>query len=169
MIEYAPIKIHKKNICSFSGRVKKMTFLSWWVLREWWMKHLSPMYPLGEETKKRNKGVQSVPLKNYFWYRKCTEGWGHSFLPPRLHLPDDLVNSHCSCFAPSPPLHPAGYCHLTINENIPSSGERVSTRGGSQVARLHLCQAGAGSCWWWPRSSHDDHIYDHGDDKKAGG
>ena len=67
------------------------------------MKHLSPMYPLGEETKKRNKGVQSVPLKNYFWYRKCTEGWGHSFLPPRLHLPDDLVNSYCSCFA-SPPL-----------------------------------------------------------------
>ena len=34
------------------------------------MKHLSPMYPLGEETKKRNKGVKKVLLKN------ATEGDG---------------------------------------------------------------------------------------------
>ena len=83
------------------------------------MKHLSPMYPLGEETKKRNKGVQSVPLKNYFWYRKCTERWGYSFLPPRLHLPDDLVNSHCSCFAPSPPFIPLAIVTLPLMRIFP--------------------------------------------------
>ena len=46
---------------------------------------------IGKETKKQ--GIQNVPLKKTF---------GMVNVPPSspcLHLPDDIVNSHCSYFA----------------------------------------------------------------------
>ena len=58
---------------------------------------------IGKETKK--PGGSKCAFKKNFWHGKCIEGCGPSFLPPRLHLPDDIVNSHCSYFAsPLPPL-----------------------------------------------------------------
>ena len=130
-------KFTKRIFVLFQGESRRWPF---WVGEFWWNGEWSISAPCTHYREGDKKtGDSKCAFKKNFWYGKCT-----SFLPPCLHLPDDIVNSHCSYFAsPLPPLAIVTWplmriFPLQVSESVPEEVRKWLASTFAKQEQVHV-------------------------------